>query len=250
MSSPVGADETRVSVLARHLLPAAIISLAVVAMAGFFVFARPEYRAPNQGETIKVPPEHPANGWTWSVGTPGWKPGTMLGKHHDFNVSGVQPVEVEAAQLSAAHSLLDADGMRVVDSIRVDRDGPLAILAAPVLDTTPAHTCLAAMVQGDAPVTWLCSPQLARIRVLVAAKAAAGFIDFVGVARGDVSRVVLKAPGFQPMTRYAHGDNWGQFQAAVTPKPGAAPRLLVYGAHGLVETITLALRPGEQRVYS
>ena len=162
------------SVLARHLLPAAIISLAVVAMAGFFVFARPEYRAPHQGETIKVPPEQPAVGWTWAEGTPGWKPGTMLGKHHDFNVSGLQPVEVAAAQLTAAHALLDADGVRVVDSTRVDRNGLLAILAAPMLDTNPAQTCLAAMVQGDAPVTWRCSPQLDRVRVLVAAKATAG----------------------------------------------------------------------------
>lgn len=237
------------SVLARHLLPAAIISLAVVAMAGFFVFARPEYRPPNQGEAIKVPPEHPATGWTWAVGTPGWRAGTMLGKHHDFNVSGVQPVEIEAAQLSAAHAVLDADGVRVVDAIRVDRNGPLAILAAPMLDTTPAQTCLAAMGQGDTPVTWRCGPQLDRIRVLVAARASAGFLDFVGVARGDVTRVVLKAPGFEPMTRYTHGENWGQFDAAVTLRAGATPRLLIYGAHGLVQTITLALRPGEQRVY-
>ena len=66
-------------------------------LAGLFAFARPQYH-PETHDNIKVPPEHPATaGWTWAEGTPGFKAGTMLGKHHDFNITGLQPVEIGRA---------------------------------------------------------------------------------------------------------------------------------------------------------
>jgi hypothetical protein len=146
-----------VSFVARHLLPTALIGAAALLMLGFFAFARPQYHPANVGEEIKVPPEHPATaGWTWAEGTPGFKAGTMLGKHHDFNISGLQPVEIAAAQLAAAHSMLDAEGVRILDSLRTDMSGPVAILAAPTIGRTPIETCLAVMLRGSAPVTWRC----------------------------------------------------------------------------------------------
>jgi hypothetical protein len=246
----------------RHLLAITIVAVAVLLTAGFFVFARPEYRPANQGEQIKVPSEQPAAdasgaaGWVWAKGTPGWLPGTMLGKHHDFNVSGVQEVELAAAQLAAAHAGLDANNVRVIQALRPNTRGPLAILAAPMLDETPARTCLLALLQGNAPLTWLCPGATTTTdtpRILVAAtvirwRHAQPTLDLAGVARGDVRRVVLDAPGVPPWELYTRGNSWGQFQAALILRHGSG-RLLVYGDHGLVQMVRLELAPGEQRVF-
>jgi hypothetical protein len=242
-----------VSFVARHLLPTIVIGVAVALMLGFFAFARPQYHPPpNQGEQITVPPEHPATGWTWAEGTPGFKAGTMLGKHHDFNIAGVQPVEIAAAQLSAAHSLLDAEGVRVLDSIRTDMRGPVAILAAPMVDATPAQTCVAVMLRGNAPVTWRCPQDLARTHVLgavIAGRASPGSappLFVIGVAGGDVQRIVLVAGSFRS-TAYTRGTTWGQFGASVPPTKSA--KLLVYGDHGLLEKVTLSVPLDGQRIF-
>jgi hypothetical protein len=71
----------------------------------------------------------------------------------------------------------------------------------------------------------------------------------VGVARGDVQRVLLEAPGVTAREIYTRGDSWGQFDSAVTPKHGGG-KLLVYDKHGLVETVPLRIEPGAQRVFS
>jgi hypothetical protein len=242
-----------VSLVARHLLPTVVVGVAAVLLAGFFAFARPQYR-PETHDNIKVPPEHPAiAGWTWAEGTPGFKAGTMLGKHHDFNITGLQPVEIAAAQVSAAHSLLDADGVRVLDSIRTDERGPVAILAAPTVGETPTHTCLAVMLRGIAPVTWRCSQDLAHLHVLgavVAANSSAGTehpIFVLGVAGGDVQRIVLVAAPFGSNTIYTRGTTWGQFGASASPTHGA--QLLVYSDRGLLEKLNLSVAPGAQRIF-
>jgi hypothetical protein len=241
-----------VSIVTRHLLPTIVIGVAVVLMAGFFAFARPQYHPPNQGEQITVPPEHPATGWTWSEGTPGWKAGTMLGKHHDFNITGVQPVEVAAAQLAAAHALLDADSVRVLDSIRTDKRGPVAILAAPAIDVTPTQTCVAVMLRGDAPVTWRCPQDLTGSHVLgavIAGRAPSGSLPplfVMGVASGDVQRIVVVAASFRN-TAYTRGTTWGQFMTSLPPTKSA--RLLVYGDHGLLQKLTLSAPPDGQRLF-
>jgi len=249
-----------VSLVTRHLLPAVLIGVALALMVGFFAFARPQYSAETH-ENVKIPrglpaaDESGAAGWVWPKGVPGWEPGQMLGRHHDFNVSGVQPVEVAGAQLAAARAGLDSNRVRVLVSSRAGRSGVLAILAAPALYETPARTCLATLLQGDAPVRWVCpgsSSGLDRTRVLVAATTYAWPegkrpLYLVGVARGDVQRVVLAAPGLPTQTLYERGASWGQFQAAVTPKRDGGT-LRVYDKHGLAQTLSLRLEPGTQRV--
>jgi hypothetical protein len=241
-----------VSFVTRHALPAIMVGVAGLLLAGFFVFARPQYHPPNQGEQITVPPEHPATGWTWAEGTPGWKAGTMLGKHHDFNVTGVQPVEIAAAQLAAAHSVLDADGVRVLDSIRVDKRGPVAILAAPTTAEIPTHTCVAVMLRGDVPVDWRCPQDLADTHVLgalIAGRAPSGSarpLFVVGVASGDVQRIVVVAGSFRTEA-YTRGTTWGQFMTSLPPAKSA--QLLVYGDHGLLQKLTLSAPPGGQRLF-
>ncbi|MFL5961348.1 MAG: hypothetical protein ACJ757_00445 [Gaiellaceae bacterium] len=240
------------SFVTRHLLPTVLVGVAVLLLAGFFVFARPQHHPPNQGEQITAPPEHPATGWTWAEGTPGWKAGTMLGKHHDFNVSGVQPVEIAVAQLTAAHAMLDAEGLRVLDAIRVDTSGPVAILAAPALDVTPTETCVAVMLRGGAPVNWRCPRELAGTHVLgamVAGRAPAGSLPslfVMGVASGDVQRIVVVAASFRTEA-YTRGTTWGQFMTSLPPAKSA--QLLVYGDHGLLQKLTLSAPPSGQRLF-
>ena len=248
----------------HHLVAIALVAVAVLLTGGFFAFARPQYRPPNQGEElIKVPAEHPAAdaagaaGWVWAVGTPGWAAGTLIGKHHNYNVSGVQPVELTAAEIAAAHAGLDSEHVLVVDSMRENKQGPLAILAAPMLDETPARTCLLALLPGDAPLTWRCpgtTTSTGSPRVLVAAAVyawpnAEHVLNLVGVARGDVRRVVLDVPGLEPRSLYDRGTTWGQFSFSVVLHSGNA-RLLVYGDHGVVQTLPLRLAPGEARSFS
>jgi hypothetical protein len=241
-----------VSIVTRHLLPTVVIGAAVVLMVGFFTFARPQYHPPNEGEQITVPPEHPATGWTWSEGTPGWKAGTMLGKHHDFNITGVQPVEIASAQLAAAHALLDADGVRVLDSIRVDKRGPVAILAAPTTAETPTHTCVAVMLRGDVPIAWRCAQDLAGTHVLgavIAGRAPSGAtvpLFVLGVASGDVKRIVVVGESFRTEA-YTRGTTWGQFSVSLAATKSA--ELFVYGDHGLLQKLTLSAPPGGQRLF-
>jgi hypothetical protein len=242
-----------VSLVTRHLLPAAVIGVAVVLLAGFFAFARPQYH-PETHDQIKVPPEHPATaGWSWAEGTPGFKAGTMLGKHHDFNITGVQPVEITAAQLAAAHSLLDAEGVRVLESLRTDKRGPVAILAAPTVEVTPTQTCVAVMLRGDAPVTWRCPQDLLGTHVLgavVAARFSSGSahpLFVLGVASAEVERIVLVGGPAGSGPIYTRGTTWGQFEASTPPRKSVT--LLVYGDHGLLQKLTLGDPPGGQQLF-
>ena len=243
------------ALLARHPFSLTVVAVALAVTAGVFAFARPQYRQAT-GLTIKLPSKQPANdasgaaGWVWPEGTPGWEAGYTI---KGYNVSGVQPVELQAAELAAARKGLDASKVRVLVATRASTRGVLAVVAAPTLEQTPARTCLAVVLEGDAPVRWQCpgatpSPDdLENSHVLVAAKAyARRSFYLVGVARGDVYRVVLAVPGREPQALYQRGTTWGQFEAAVSPSLGAS--LKIYGRRGLVETLLLRLRPGQQRV--
>jgi hypothetical protein len=253
------------SSLARHPVSLAIVLVAVAATAGVFVFARPQYR-PHRGVSVTLPAKQPARdasgaaGWVWTAGTPGWEAGYTL---KGYNLSGVQPVEIQAAQLAAARDVLNAGKVRIVDSLRPGKDGVLAILAAPTLYESPVSTCLAAVLPGDAPVSWRCPSSavsangLGRSPVFVAAiglrwsglTSARTPLFLVGVARGDVYRVVLTVPGLVGSeTLYTRGTTWGQFDAAVTDPDGTA-RLAVYGRQRLIETLALNVAPGQQRIF-
>jgi hypothetical protein len=216
----------------RHAAPAAIVAAALAVTGGFFLLARPQYRPENQGQTVRIPDHRPADGWTWPDGVPGWKPGETL---EGFDVSGVQPVEVQAAQLAAARNVLDASRLRVLSALRPDLHGALAIVAAPTLHETPARTCVAGVLQHG-PVRWHC--RLEGKRVVVAAGVFHGALYLVGVASGDVERVALDGE-----TLYERGKTWGEFSGA---RNGS--RLTVFGTDGSRRTLVLRLRDGEQRV--
>jgi hypothetical protein len=254
------------ALLARHRLAAALVLAAFAATAAVFAFARPQYRPESHGPTIELPartpPPHVAGpaGWVWPDGVPGWKAGETV---EGVDVSYVQPVEVYAAELAAARRGLDADEVRVLSPIRPNDEGTLAILAAPTKYEKPPRTCLAALLQGDAPVVWRCPgarptpDDLGNARVLVAVTRLhwpdgpkgeqRNPIYLSGVARGDVDRIVLVAAGTEPTTVYERGNAWGDFSA--TPfLDGGPARLGVYTSGRLVQTLPLDLRPREQRV--
>jgi hypothetical protein len=252
-----------VGLVRRYPVSLAVVVAAVAALCGFFVFARPRYRPAHQGVEIKLPAKQPAAdasgaaGWVWPDGVPGWEAGYTI---KDVNISFVQPVELQAAQLAAARAGLDAERVRVVSETRANSDGVLAIVAAPTLYHVPEQTCLAAVFQGDAPVVWECPgnprPQadLAESRVLVAAAAfrwpRSPVLYLAGVARGDVYRIDVVAPGLERRTLYTRDVTWGQFSTAME-LPRAGARLEIYGRHGRLERIPLDVRPGQQRaIYS
>jgi hypothetical protein len=217
----------------------------------------------NGGPTLILPAKRPAqdrhgaDGWVWPDGTPGWQPGQRM---KGFLVAGLQPADVQQVRKKAP-ALVDGGGLRVVDATRASRRALLAILAAPAA-TNPKLTCLSVMLHRDAPVRWLCPNAVAgrrgldRAPVLVAASSLrlpqmqnnAHPLYVIGVARGDVRRVVLTIPGWPPETLYRRGQTWGQFDAARAAPDGSA-RLHVYGRSGLLATVRLAVGPGQARVF-
>jgi hypothetical protein len=268
-------DSDKVGLLVRHPLPAAICGIAIAIVAGVFIFARPQYRAAN-GTTIRIPDKHPAAdaagraGWVWPDGVPGWKPGEQF---KGYPISQLQAIEAQPAQLTAAHAGLDAEQVRVLDAMHVwPGEGPIAVFAAPMLDVSPQTICVGAMLPSGSATQWRCPGashpyrDVANSRVFVAAVSqpwaqpvvasattpTVGF-DFVGVARGDVKRIVLHLPGepqFTDTTVYDRGTTWGQFSSAVALRsPKTVPQLRIYGDKGLVQVLRLDLRPGQQHIY-
>jgi hypothetical protein len=164
----------------------------------------------------------------------------------------MQPVEIQAAQLAAARVGLDSEAVRVLTSMRGDRRGVVAILATRTMYSTPARTCLAPLLREDAPVVWLCPAvhTLSHQHVLIAAARLnwPGGMDplyFVGVARGDVRRVVL-VDGSERQLLYTRGNSWGEFDSTQATSPKA--HLLVYGHGRVLETVRLDVPVGQQRV--
>lgn len=239
--------------ITSRVLVVVLAMIVCVSAAGYVVFPHPPHR--DNGTTIKLPHRNPANdasgvaGWVWPDGVPGWKAGQTI---QGYPVSFMQPVEIQAAQLAAARDGLDSGAVRVIASTRGDRRGALAILATQTMYSTSPRTCLAALLREEAPVTWLCPAvhTLSHQHVLIAA---ARFnwpggkdpLYFVGVARGDVRRVVLVS-GSNRQPLYTRGNSWGEFDSASATAPGA--HLLVYGHGRLLETVPLDVPVGQQRV--
>jgi hypothetical protein len=206
---------------------------------GYAVFPRASHA--HGGTSIRLPDRTPSNAsWVWPGGDPGWTPGQTI---KGFPVSGVQPVEVQAAQLAAARRVLDQN-VRVVVSLRADYSGALAILATHGLFEQPARTCLGAQLTGDVPVQWFCPGDKSGFgsdHVLIAAKHFASGFDFAGVARGDVTKIVQGSHAI-----YVRGKTWGEFEATSATVPDAP--LDVYVGTRRVETIPLDVPVGKQRI--
>jgi hypothetical protein len=223
------------------------ICLSVI---GYAIFPRQPHRDSGLA-SYRLPDRQPSNSaWVWPDGVPGWLPGQTI---KGFPVTTVQAVELQVAELAAARHALDANDVHVVDSMRADHQGVLAILATRTLGSTPVRTCLAGLLRGSAPVQWVCPSAhvLSHKHVLVVAArlpwpSLHDPVYLTGVARGDVSRVVLVG-GVEPrQTIYTRGKTWGEFESAQATAPTG--RLLVYGHGRLLETVQLDVPVGRQRV--
>jgi hypothetical protein len=233
-----------------------VVVFAVAALLGTIGFVSfPRKALPTMGGLVEVPNKRPANdasgpaGWVWPAGVPGWRPGEKISG--DYEISGVQPIEMQPAQLAAARAGLDPDAVRVVQSMRPDTHGALAIVATQSRFERPASTCLAAVLQGDAPVNWLCPTprELGSSHVLVAAARmkSDGMLYVIGVARGDVDRVMLTGIDPGSSVLYQRSRTWGQFGLGAQVADAASLR--VYGHGKLLETVPIRLRPGRQGVF-
>ncbi|HEY3183379.1 MAG TPA: hypothetical protein VGJ77_11120 [Gaiellaceae bacterium] len=124
----------------RYPVSLAVVVAAVATLGSLFVVARPRYRPAHQGVEIALPAKRPAAdasgaaGWVWPDGVPGWEAGYTI---KGVNISFVQPVEFQAAQLAAARAGLDADRVRIVAETRANNDRVLAIVATPTLYQEP-----------------------------------------------------------------------------------------------------------------
>jgi hypothetical protein len=224
-----------------------VLALSLSAV-GYVVFPRSPHA--HRGTTIRLPERQPSDThWVWPDGVPGWTPGQTI---KGYSVSGLQPVEVQGAALAAARRILDATDIHVIGSTRPGYGGPFAVLATRMLETTPARTCLAALLP-DAPVHWICpwTHTLSHKHVFAAAgrlEWAGGHdpIFLTGVARGDVTRIVLVGGVVARQEIYVRAKTWGEFDIAEAVKPGG--HLLVYAGSRLVETVPLDLAAGQQRV--
>jgi hypothetical protein len=240
-------------VITSRVLVVVLALMVCISVIGYMAFPSPQQR--QSGVSITLPHRNPANdasgiaGWVWPDGVPGWTPGQTI---KGFPVSFMQPVEVQAAQLAAARDGLDSEAVRVITSMRGDRRGALAILATHTMYSTPERTCLAPLLRENAPVVWLCPAvhTLSHQHVLIAAARLdwPGVKDplyLVGVARGDVRRIVL-ADRSKRQVLYARGNSWGEFDDVQATSPGAY--LLVFGHGRLLETVRLDVPVGQQRV--
>jgi hypothetical protein len=240
-------------VITSRVLVVVLALMVCISAIGYMAFPSPQRR--QSSVSIKLPHRNPANdasgvaGWVWPDGVPGWTPGQTI---KGYPVSFMQPVEVQAAQLAAARDALDSEAVRVITSMRGDRRGALAILATHTAYSTPPRTCLAALLRESAPVVWLCpaAHTLSHQHVLIAAArldwpGSKDPIYLVGVARGDVRRVVL-VDGSDRQLLYTRGNSWGEFDSVRATSPDG--RLLVYGHHRLLETVPIDVPVGQQRV--
>jgi hypothetical protein len=253
-----------------HVVRMVQIAGAGIALAGCALFFmnvqtsanawRHAHPAGPQGESVNIPAKKPPRdasgptGWSWPEGTPGWRAGERIqGLLIPFSASAK---ELAGARASAVRAGLEETGVRVVDALHVTRHRLIAVLAAPMAND-PARTCLGTMVKSDANAQWSCPSDLGNSPALIVATspdwpAAFGTnkhaLYLVGVTRGDVRRVVLRAPGFAPERLYERGHTWGQFDASVTVIDGSAS-LRIYGRPGLLEVVRLAVKPGQARVF-
>lgn len=122
--------------------------------------------------------------------------------------------ELAAIRASAARVGIEPDDVRVLVSMR---DAPRRLL----LFAAGGESCIGAQIP-DASISWRCpSSQLALVAVDArpAVRTVPGFtypLYVLGVVRDDVSRVVFRAPGFDPWVVYRRTDETvGSFGPAV-----------------------------------
>jgi hypothetical protein len=250
-------------VLAEHRLAAAIVATALAATAGFFLFARPQYRPPGGGHDAKplsyVSPAE--RGWTWPHGLPGFR----MGHDEDrWNMSAIHWLDLTGLRLDARGAGVDPQSLRVLDAARLrPRVKPYLLVAG---RDARGRTCIGAQ-PGPARPAFFCRAQLAGHAAVVIAAPQAPYdtswsVWVNGVVNASVKSVTIETVGVtwtdwrsgkpvvhpqEPLEIFHREGNrtWGTFTSYQSqPVPWNA-RLVIYGAHGKLATLPLRFtRPG------
>jgi hypothetical protein len=263
-----------VALLVRFRISVAIVALALAATAGVFLFARPEYRSPG-GSTKALhfaEAQPPAQGWTWTNGTPGFH----FGDHHDaWNISELKPRELAALEVAARREGVDPASLGVLASLRTYPRGSRPEVLAAGADAR-GRTCVGVQLHRG-PASFLCPARLQRTLAVVVADAmpvyrssrsAHTYSMFVtGVARAEVTRVTVLARGEtttdmrsgKPVVRPAAPQLaydratpswWGVLELSTgQPVPWDAT-VVFYGTHGRLGSLRIRLAHAGERLFA
>lgn len=249
--------------LAQHRLAVAIVALAVVATAGVFLFARPEYRPPGSGMKAVPIPSYvtPASsGWTWPRGLPGFRIGNDM---RSGNIFGVGWPTLSRLRIAARPAHVDPQSLRVLGAARLAPQEPPFLLVAG-RDAT-GGTCIGAQ-PGPAAPRFFCPADLAHhvavVNVGVEPSSSGHWPLYIdGVVSAAVTRVTVMTAGMlQSDVRigkrvvhlagaqvvYLRGERtWGTFESYVAGPRQWSARVDVYGANGKLATLPLRFtQPG------
>ena len=193
----------------RFPISTAICIAAVGAIAALFFFARPQYHDPYPGKTIDLSGyAPPAHDWTWQDGQPGFRFGE---KEEDWNITQLRPKELEPLRAAAARAGVAPES---VLPLEVERYSPhrLSMIAAGTGST--GATCLG-FALPRAEGSFFCPDRLARKAafVLTVPFGRPGGVFLSGIARADVTSVVVHEAGRAPMRVYSRRESgaWGTF---------------------------------------
>ena len=232
--------------LLRYRLSTAIVLAAVAATVAFFTFARPQYHDPFPGQQLDLSyAKPPVSGWRWPNGPPGFRFGQDEGAWNDAKL---RPGDLAAARSAAARIGVEPSSLRVL-AVQRARDGDLFALLAG--SEASGRTCIGAVV-ARAPVTFACDLRSETALVVAAprppeetAKHATLYPFYVlGVARAEVTRVVLDVPGLEHATIYTRNAPlpswWGAFGGALEFPRRWHGTLTFYGKRGRLASVPLS----------
>jgi hypothetical protein len=252
------------SSLLRHRLAVAIVAVAILATAGVFLFARPQYRPPDSTVQAVVIPSYvtPAvHGWTWPLGLPGFRIGDDM---RSANIVGdVNWATLSVLRMAAPSAHVDPQSLRVLDAEPIAPDERPYLLVSG--RGVRGRTCIGAQ-PGPAAPRFFCPEQLAGHVVVVNVGATAPYrghwslfisgVVSAAVTRVDVSTAALTWRDMTTPTPVAHpsgpqtvflrrNQTWGTFTSfQAQPVPWNA-RIDFYGAHGKLASLPLRFtRPG------
>jgi len=186
----------------RHSLAALIVSFALVAIGGVFLFARPHYGDPRSAgaRTIDLTGfARPDQGWSWKRGQPGYRFGV---REEDWNQSNLRPAELAAVERVARRL-----GLRTVRPLIAERYGPHRLGMIVAATGRAGRTCLGFALPERAP--WFACPRDAAAFVAVVPNHTGAFM--FGIARADVASVNVQQGGRQPAGVFGIDCCWGTF---------------------------------------
>jgi hypothetical protein len=241
-----------VVLLARYPLSTAIVLAALATVASVLLFARPQYRPPNQGSEVKIelskyPPA--SHGWVWHGGQPGFRFGE---DKETWNISEVKPSELAPARAAAHRWGVAPRSVRLIAAIRL---GPHDLSMIVAGTNAADKTCLGFVVPSDTP-RFYCGARLDPDSAFVLVTTRSSYPSgegtvhptfLTGIARGDVTRVVIdQRPDWRNVGIFGRkqGSLWGTFELSL--RDSRAIHLAVFRKNGGITRMPVDVtKPGD-----